>query len=361
MIEHITSYVEEAGDISFYEKPFNNVDALVLAQFCYMKWESIIPRLRNNVDGLTLLQMDALMDEKAVFMDERYAQDNIRLWKAMISGKRFASMKCNYLSDEVDESNPTQFCAFTVFPEGALPVVLFRGTDETVLGWKEDFNMAFAKPVPGQILASLYVKQVALRISGGFMICGHSKGGNLAVYSAMTTNIEMIGRIARVYSFDGPGFRPEIIKQSHYNEVANRIVKLIPKSSVVGLILENTDDYEVVKATSVGGIFQHNPYTWVVDGDDFAKVSEVKRHSKYINNSMYQWINELDDTQLQTFMDALFAIIEASGVTTLLELPPDIGESMRQMIKAMQGLDKPTRDVLKAVVKELVESFKPEM
>ncbi len=361
MIDSIIDYVEKNGDVSFFEKPFNNVDALVLAQFSYFKLENVIPGLRENSEGLTLLQINERMHECEVFIDERYAEDNMAMWKAMIAGKRFASMKCNYLSDETDKNNPTQFCAFTVFPEGALPVVLFRGTDETILGWKEDFNMAFAKPVPGQILSSLYVKQIALRISGGFMICGHSKGGNLAVYSAMTAGSDTADRISRVFSFDGPGFRPEILSQSNYEGISSRITKLIPKSSLVGLLLEDKDDYEVVKAASVGGILQHNPYTWIVSGDDFSKVEQVKLSAKYVNNSMYQWVMELDENQLQIFEDTLFDIIEASGATTLIDRPADMGEAMKQMVKAAQNLDKATIKVLKDVVTELITAFIPEI
>ncbi len=358
MNEYITDYVERIGEYSFDEQPFNEVDALVLAQFAYFKWENVIPTLIDNAESLTLLQMRDKMIDAEVFVDERWAADNIRIWNAMVSSKRYSDMKCNYFAEETNVSLETQFCAFTAFPNATDPIVCFRGTDETIVGWKEDFNMAFAKPVPGQRMAALYLKQIALRISGDFMVCGHSKGGNLGVYAAVTAEDALRERIQAVYSFDGPGFRAEILSESNYALMEKKIHKFIPQSSIVGMLLENHENYTVVKSTTVGGALQHNPYTWVVCGNEFAKRGGVMPSTKYMNVYLNQWVSALSQDQLRVFVDTLFDVINASGAETVTEMSEDMVHSVRKMLKAAKNIDDETLNILKLIFKEFLSNLK---
>lgn len=361
IIEHIDDYVSRNSDIGFDEKPFNEVDALILSQFAYMKWEGLIPELKDGKEGVTLLQLDRMMNRDEVFMDERYAKDNITLWKAMISGKRYRSMECNYFCDRFDEDIETQFCAFTVFPKGALPVVLFRGTDESLLGWKEDFNMAFSKPVAGQKLASMYLRQVSLRFDGEFNVAGHSKGGNLAVYAGMTVDKEIQDRIVRIYNFDGPGFRPEVLQESKYELIKDKVDKMIPKSSLVGMLLENHEEYSVVKCAALSGVLQHNPYTWMVKDDEFDWDDGLSKYTKLKNDSINKFVLSLDEEQLQVFVDTLFAIAGGAEAATLLEIAADWKKNTKLMLQAMKDIDEYTKAELKKMLKEFGTIFNEEL
>lgn len=357
MAEHIIDYLAKYGDVTFDELPFGEVDALILSQFSYLKLENVIPRLKVHSEALSMAEIADKMEEAEVFSDERYEQDNRALWQGMMSGRRFGTMSCNYLADETDDTIAVQFCAFTVFLQGYMPIILFRGTDETIVGWKEDFNMAFAKPIPGQRMALMYVNQVSLRLDGEFTIAGHSKGGNFAVYSAMAAAGDVRERIASVYSFDGPGFRSEILEENHYAEIADKISKYIPKSSLVGLILENSEDYEVVNSSVVGGALQHNPYTWLVDDTAFTRLDDVHLGAKVRNQSLNQWVNDLSEGQLQVLVDSLFHVIEAAGVETTTEISADMKKSAMNMIKATADIDDETRKQLKVVIKALFSAL----
>lgn len=353
-MEHIIQYLKQYGNIPFAQKKFSEVDALVLAQFSYLKFDGLVPRLTDDRDGISLLRMKQEMDDSVVYADERYEKDNRALFEGMAAGKRFQTMVCNFYTDIIDEAVETQFSAITCFPDGALPVIVFRGTDENIVGWKEDFNMAFRKPVTGQKLSVLYMNQTGLRLTKSFLVCGHSKGGNFAVYSAMNVQKEIQNRIQKIYSFDGPGFRPEILSSDDYAKIESRVEKLIPHSSLVGMILENHENYKVVESSSVG-VLQHNPYTWILEGDHFKWADDIYKGTKFMNHSMNEWILKLNDDELNTFVETFFSVIEGADVRTTIEVTMDWKKSMIGILNAMKNVDDDTKETIRHILLQFFE------
>ena len=352
---NITDYVREYGDKSMEERPFDEVDALVLSQFIYLKWEHVIPGLGDNKEAMSIADMDEAMkkDEalsKEVFMDARYEQDNRALFEAMLTSVRFGHLSCNYVYYDTDKEAETQFFAFTVFIPGALPAVVFRGTDETLLGWKEDFNMAYRAPVPGQSHAATYIKQVALRLSGGFITAGHSKGGNLATYSALTAHEALRARVMRIYNFDGPGFNREIMEKYDYPAIADRICKIVPESSIVGVILERDDRYRTVASNARGGA-QHNPYTWLIYDGRMDYIDDLSPASRVFRTSITSWMDETDPDQREVVFGTAYDILASSNAETTIELMGDRHAPVN-MLKAVMELPEETRERFKAVMKE---------
>lgn len=362
---NIVSYLEEYGHLTFGEMAFNEVDALILSQFSYLKFDGLIPKLTEEKESVSLMHMAGEMEEAVVFSDERYEKDNRLLFEGMLKSRRFSAMHCNYYANIIDETVETQFCAMTCFLEGALPVIVYRGTDENFVGWKEDFNMAFKKPVPGQQLAVLYINQAGMRFASDLIVCGHSKGGNLAVYSSMNTYPDIRNRISRIYSFDGPGFRPEILKSEDYDSISDKIEKYIPGSSVVGMLLEEHEDYLVVDSHSIG-VLQHNPYTWRVKDASFIGKEEVYKSSRFMNKALNEWILALDDEQLEIFGETLFYILEGCEMKNLVEVAQDFKTGINNMIRASRDVEEETKEkieetlhLLGGIVKEnMKESVK---
>ena len=354
---NIVSYLEECGHLDFKEMPFNEVDALILSQFAYLKFDGLIPKITEEKDSVSFLHIAGHMDELVVFSDERYEKDNRLLFDGMLNCRRFSSMRFNYYAHIIDEAVETQFCAFTCFLEEALPVVVYRGTDENFVGWKEDFNMAFKKPVTGQHLAKLYLNQVGSLVFTNFIVCGHSKGGNLAVYSSMNTYPDIRNRIKRIYSFDGPGFRPEILKSEDYDTIADKIEKYIPKSSLVGMLLEEHEDYLVVDSHSVG-VLQHNPFTWRVKDAAFVGKEDVYKSSQFMNEALNEWILTLNDEQLEVFGDTLFYILEGCEMKNLVEITHDWKKGINNMIRASKDVEEDTRDKIYEILRILSDIVK---
>lgn len=354
-MENIITYVERYQDKDFGQMPFNEVDALVLSQFIYMKLDGLVPHHedRNRVEPLKLCHMAALMDEEKVFIDKRYEKDNRALLTSMLGGIRFSSMQMHYYSNIVSVVAETQFSALTVFLEKGPVVVVFRGTDESLVGWKEDFNMCFSEPVTGQELSARYLEQVGSEIRKKLIITGHSKGGNFAVYSSMNVQEDIQNRIERVYSFDSPGFRPEILASVDFGKIRGKICKFLPHSCVVGMLLQSQEPYRVVECASVG-FMQHNPYNWHVEEDHFKELEDVADGSKIFNETINQWLLSLNDEELHGFAEIWYEIAKSAHVKDLLEVSSAPVKAMYDLWEAMRDLDEEKKQMAKRLLGSLL-------
>ena len=350
----ILDYIKKYGNFSFKDMPMNEVDSLALCQLSYLKFDGMVPDVRENGKSVKLKSLKESPDYDRLFADVRYADVNRALFEGMLSGKRFGNMKLNCYINIVEKQWETQFSAITYLLDDGTVYVAFRGTDETIVGWKEDFNMAFLSPVPGQEYSVKYLNLVAGKIDCPFYIGGHSKGGNLAVYSAMTCRPEIQNRIIKVFCMDGPGFRPELLEQCHYERISGRVVKILPHSSLVGMLFESDMHYKVVESKSFG-LAQHDPYNWLVEEDHLKQVKDIYESRKRMDNTLNTWILSLNEEQLKLFVDTLYQVISASEADNLIDFTAEWKKSMNGIIGAIKEVDKETAKALKQVVKALFE------
>lgn len=360
MSDTIHSYLKEYGDISFSERPMNHVDSLLLCQFAYLKFDGLVPDIGEDKPSVTLTELDRHPDREGLFADERFEKDNRELFEGMLSGRRFRNIKLNCHINVVEKEWEAQFSAVTVILEDGTIYVVFRGTDETIVGWKEAFNMAFLSPVPGQALSVKYLNMVTERFSAPFYVGGHSKGGNLAVYSAMNCVPQVQERILKIYSMDGPGFRPEVLKECGYDRIADRVVKLLPHSSVIGMIFEWDTGYQVVESRSFS-LAQHNPYNWKIKNGEFVAAEDIYERARLTDNAINEWLISQNEDRIKLFVDTLYQVISASEADDLIAFTADWRKSMNGVISAFKEVDEDTKKMLQEAVKDLFELAKARM
>lgn len=352
----IIDYLKEYADVSLKDEPMNDVDSLVLCQFSYLKFDGLVPLVTENGRSVSLQQLYEHSDYEKLYGDERYEKENRALFEAMRKCVRFRNMKLNcYINIiEAQADFETQFSAVTFLLEDGTMYVAFRGTDETMVGWKEDFNMAFLSPVPGQEFAVKYLNMVTARLPRDFYVGGHSKGGNLAVYAAMNCYPQARDRIRKIYSMDGPGFRPEVLEKCDFRQIEERTCKILPHSSLVGMLFEKDIRYQVVESRTFG-LAQHNPFTWLVKDGHFVTVSDIYESRRFMDDTLNEWILSLDEQSLRTFVDTLFQILAASESDNLIDFTANLKRSMTGILGAMKDLDEDTQKGLKQAVKALFE------
>lgn len=359
-MENIVDYVNQF-QYTFAESPFNDVDSLTLCQLSYLKMKRLIPGLE---DGLAFVPFREIMKKEhreQVFADERYREDNWKLAAAVMNSRRFAKLQMNYYVDILDKEMEIQFSAVTyLVGEDAekKPVyyIAYRGTDENLVGWKEDFTLAFSEPVVGQLYAARYMRKAAGRLPERFYLGGHSKGGNLAVFAAMSSSMALQERILQVYSLDGPGFKPQVVERYEYERVAEKVKKILPGSSMVGMLLERGSDYHVVESSSYG-LYQHNPYTWAVDTERgaFCSREDLKNSVKLMDHAVTDWILSLDDEQVERFSDVLFRVLGASEADNLIDFAADWKKSLSGILQELREVDDNTKKEVEEIIRELFE------
>ena len=352
----IIDYLKEYADVSLKDEPMNDVDSLVLCQFSYLKFDGLVPLVTENGRSVSLQQLYEHSDYEKLYGDERYEKENRALFEAMRKCVRFRNMKLNcYINIiEAQADFETQFSAVTFLLEDGTMYVAFRGTDETMVGWKEDFNMAFLSPVPGQEFAVKYLNMVTARLPRDFYVGGHSKGGNLAVYAAMNCYPQARDRIRKIYSMDGTGFRPEVLEKCDFGQIEERTCKILPHSSLVGMLFEKDIRYQVVESRTFG-LAQHNPFTWLVKDGHFVTVSDIYESRRFMDDTLNEWILSLDEQSLRTFVDTLFQILAASESDNLIDFTANLKRSMTGILGAMKDLDEDTQKGLRQAVKALFE------
>lgn len=350
----ILDYLKEYGDYTLDEKPFSDVDSLVLCQLAYLKFDGMVPALGEKKPMVTLYDLVNHESYDHLYADERYRADNTALFLGIYRSIRFGGLKIGNYVNRIEVDRETQFSAVTFLLSNGIYYVAFRGTDENIVGWKEDLNLAFSEPVPGQLMSVEYLEETAKSIKGDFYVGGHSKGGNLAVYSAMQCDDKTRKRIIRIYDHDGPGFRPEVKRKSAYDRIEDKIHKTIPRSSLVGMLLYSDGRYQVVESKTIG-VAQHNPYTWLIKGDSFHVVEEIRAGRKFMDEALNEWILSLNQEQMHIFVDTFYQIVLASETDNLIDFTENWFRSIHKIGAALKDVDSETGKMIIHMMKSLFE------
>lgn len=340
---NIIDYLRSYGQYTLAEKEFNAVDSLILSQFAYLKFDGLVPGPFEKRGGVKLLDILVHPDRNKMFADERYEKANRSLFGAMVFSKRYQNMKLNHYAVRTDVETETQFCAITFYLDQNITFVAYRGTDETLVGWKEDLNMTFLCPVPAQEYAVEYLNAIGGKIKTPFIVGGHSKGGNLAVYASLKCEAKVKEKIKSIYNNDGPGFRKEVFEDGEYEKLSERITKTVPQSSFFGMLLQDEKECTVVKSSGTGGIGQHDPFTWEVEDGAFIVVDEVFKGQQRVNTSLNDWVSQLKEEELKTFATTLFEVIGATEADTVIELTEEWKDNRTKMVNAFKHIDGETK------------------
>ncbi|MDE7340772.1 MAG: DUF2974 domain-containing protein [Lachnospiraceae bacterium] len=350
----IINYIEEYGDYTFSEKPFGEVDSLILCQFAYLKFDGLVPGVDDDAPPVSIRQVFENRDYDNLYGDERYREKNTELFLAMVHSRRFGSLKMNYYVNQIELEKETQFSAVTFQPDEELYYIAYRGTDETIVGWKEDLNLAFSEPVPGQLMSVEYLEKSAGKIGKPFYMGGHSKGGNFAVYAAMNCRQDIQDKIVIIFNHDGPGFRPEVREKGQFDRIKDRIRQTVPHSSMVGMLLSSEENYRVVESRNFG-LAQHDPYSWLVEKDDFRIVKQIYSGRMFVDTTLNDWILSLNQEQMRIFVDTLYDVVKASEADNLIDFTANWKRSIQGIMSAIKNVDADTTKIMNDIMKALFE------
>lgn len=357
---NLLDYIRWRGDLSFTVVPLNDIDNVILSILSYIDYSDISAR-RENIKDICekAVPFSETMDLiKDVYPERKYLgailpDEIIEIAFAAAKSERFSSMRLNCYENIIDESLNIQFSATTFILPDETIFISYRGTDDTLVGWKEDFYMAFESPVPSQIKALEYLIDIASKTKLPLRLGGHSKGGNLAVWSAVKSPDNIKERIIKAYSNDGPGFPHEFYETEECIKISDRLVKIIPDSSVVGLMLEEGDYYKVVKSTEKK-FYQHNPFSWEIKCNDFILADSISEFSKKSDLVLKQWLATLSKDERREFVDIVFDTIASSNAKTLTDINTSRMKSAASVAHSMKEMDKETRKKLIAVLRRLI-------
>ena len=325
-----TDYLTWRGDLSFGAVPPNPVDTLILSELCYIGFDGLVPGdflhpvpLRVAAEAFL-----ALPDRE----DRVRVKKDVDLLAECAQTARFGELRLLFYRNELLPEQESQFAAVTWLLPGGAALITFRGTDTTLTGWREDFNMSFQESVPAQEKALRYLEAFARVYEGPIYLAGHSKGGNMAVYAAAKAQPELQERVEAVHNHDGPGFQSAMMADPGYRAVLPKVQTFVPQSSVVGMLLCHEEPYTVVRSRQLS-LLQHDPYSWEVLGGGFVPMEQIDENSRFLDRTIKTWLAGTTLEERNRFVDAVFELLTLGEVDDLRDviLPRNVLRYLRTL------------------------------
>ena len=323
---NVFDYLNWRGDLSFDQVGVCEVDGLIFSILSYVDYSEVVSSeihgIRRPPALLTITKryLSAHSGGDVPELGLMLSKEIVKLLVKASKTKRFGLLRPICFVNKICDQTEMQFSAIAFSFENGDTFVAFRGTDDTLVGWKENFNMSFIYPVPAQKEAVAFLDYVASKTQGRIYLGGHSKGGNLAVYAGVKASLKTRERIERIYSNDAPGFDAAFIGGKDYKDMKERISTFLPQSSVVGMLLEHEEGYTVIKSRN-SGLLQHNGFSWEVMGGKFIYLDSISENSKVLDKKMKSFLAGMTKEERENFVDSLFdALSTNTGAKTLTEL-----------------------------------------
>lgn len=354
---NMEDYLEWRGDLTFEKDPFNEIDGVIFSVMSYINLDCVA--------GDEALLLPVVTDILMKLPDDvKYDGTNVikpainTTVKAALS-RRFRDVIVSDFRSETDEVKEIQFAAVTfTLPDDTL-FVAFRGTDNSIVGWKEDFNMAFSESVPAQRAAAEYLVEIAEKYNKPMRIGGHSKGGNISIWAAAKLPDEYKHLILDIYNNDGPGFSREFLDSPGYQQIRDRIHSFVPESSVIGVLLEY--DEFVTIASSNPSLAQHMPASWLVSGTSFVRAKSRTKSGEQFEKIARNWNAELSQEERKEFIESAYSIIISSNAKKIDDISDNKIKSVLAMQKSYKNMDPEKQKQLVAAIRSMIPLAKPEI
>jgi len=348
-LENLFHYLHWRGDLSFAQAPFCPVDNLIFCCLSYLNWG--IPASGSTPEtAISLKDAAAYWEHLPESLQKTRVPLDLQLLQQAANSTRFGSVRLFRYVESFQEQQEQQFSATTFLLDNDTAYVAFRGTDNTLVGWKEDFNMSFQSEVPSQTAAAAYLQEFSALPIHHILVGGHSKGGNLAVFAAVKAPPVLQARIQAVYNNDGPGFCSDILHSIAYYQILHKVHTFVPEASIVGMLLEHEEDYQVIASTQ-HGFLQHDPYSWCVNGADWYYLPETSSTSQRLDASLKHWIASMQPAERERMVDTIFHLLRSqTNAETIQDLLNGGTSTIFQLLHTWSDTPLETREFMQKML-----------
>lgn len=345
----IMKYLEDRGDITLKKDDINEVDKIILTRFSYLPFKEISLDKKDNIENISNKMKDLEL-EKFIWKDDK--EFIIKLGRT----NRYKNLKITDYREVFDLNAEKQFAAITIWLPHRVKYISFRGTDMSLVGWKEDFNMSFMKDIPSQKEGVKYLNEIGKKYFGKLIVGGHSKGGNISIYSSIFCEDKIKRKIKEIINADGPGFDKTIITTDNYLKILEKINTYIPQSSVIGRLLEHEDNYEIVYSAQKG-LMQHDIYSWQVEGSNLKRIERLTDDSQFVNKVVRDWLQNTTPEQRENFVNIIYDVLISTDAKDFNDFGIDTLKKIRTVIKSYKNIEREDRKEIEEMFKLLFNSM----
>lgn len=348
---NLFDYITWRGDLNFKQSRLNKIDCLLFSQIIMLDFDDIIPHFGSE-------KHISLVDARELY-SQKHGKDKklgliipltiVEAFYDMSFHDRFKNIELSDYINYIDEDSNCQFCGMTVTINESMRVIVFSGTDDTLAGWKENFSMVYKDYVEAHIKAVEYAEEIINKYQGKFIICGHSKGGHLALYTTLKISDKSYDTIIKTFNFDGQGIDDE--KEVYNKERLEKITAYLPSGSVVGRIFDHPEKQRLVHSECIT-LYQHDVFSWEIIGKDFVYEKQFLKDCEEIDKQVKKVLSEMDDEAKKKFFEVISQILDSTGAKTLSDL------STRKMafLSSYFKVNKSTRKYVSEPIKKLFKN-----
>ena len=354
---HLIDYLEKVENLTFDQEPLNILDKVCINEIGYLTYEKWLTAsdLKKPINLYDFAEGKELNPDYSFMV----TKERMELAEAMVRSRRFASLSLSNYRSVLDKEVEKQFAAMIFsLPELDYHQLVFRGTDDSVIGWKEDFQLTYSREIPAHRSAMTFLEDHLPNLSGRITVSGHSKGGNLALYSAVQSSTALREKIAELLLLDSPGLMKSLLEKPSYQELKAKMIVIRPQDSVVGVMLYWDRPAQLVAAEGIG-FAQHNALTWEVDlvANDFAYEDQPTELSQRLEETFQEWIETLPNQELKQVCDLVFDTILDSGIESLDDIGIQALPQIGQMLQEFGNLSDKQKKVLQDGFNQLLWIF----
>ncbi|MGN0292573.1 MAG: Mbeg1-like protein [Lachnospiraceae bacterium] len=368
----LRDYIRWRGDLTFEQSPFNEVDNLIFSYISYINFSGVVPEHAGDDAGqqegkITIREACRrfweLHTEQEVLENPTMTRPAPFVFRDLADSRRFGELYLSDYRNEIDEGSQKQFSAIKIHLGENRYYLAFRGTDETIVGWQEDFNMVCVPEVPSEKRAVEYLQEALQHRESPaeqkpeFYIGGHSKGGHLAIYAAVHCYERFRDQIIQVYNNDGPGVSAAVAAGDAYQELLPRLVSYVPEQSFFGLMLVHEETTYTVKS-SRSGLMQHDCLSWEVLGTEFVRVQEVSAQSRKTNDGLKKWIDGLTAEERQKITELIFSSLSLAGIRNIGDFAALTPKKLYDMVHKLKDMDAEQKALVNRAFRLLIHALK---
>lgn len=345
---NIYNYIDDFGIYTFEEKPINLIDKVIFSFLSYVNFAGIVDynkitikeagRIHLGIHKLNEVNIIALKEANKLL---RYIKDTKRYKDCLLY---------NYVYEGTEQ---LQFSAICIEFQKNKVFVSYEGTDQLISGWKEDIVLAYRTNTLSHRKAIKYINKYFTFSNKQLIVGGHSKGGNLALIASMYGNFLVRSQIKEILNVDGPGLLDQEFYSREFKRILPRYKHIIPDNSLVGMLLNNTN--EIVVKTTTNGPITHNIAYWEINKDKFV-LNELSHYSEELRKDILKWLSVTHKNDIRKLANNFQNIFESAGIDSLI----DIKKKKRlifELIEESKNMAPEAKRVLINFIKMVIKSY----
>lgn len=344
-MSNVVDYVKWRGDLPFSKVPLNVIDNLVLAQLSYIDFRGVL----TEDNQMTFAEAYEKLTQQGEIIFTLVAADkeNLNLAKECAESVRFGQMVLSDYVDIIDQKVEKQFSAVIFHLDDGSKYIGYRGTDNSIVGWKEDFMISYTR-VESQQTALRYAKD-HIGTNESVYIGGHSKGAHLALYTATYLPQTKNKQVKRVFLNDGPGLCPDVQDVAKMERIAGKTVRVKPVTSIVGRIFEPQIGTEYIVKSDAFQVMQHSIVSWQLEYGKLALVDAHDSTSDFIKSNLDKFIEGKNLHEREEFVESLFGGLLEGGAKTLKDFVKEGPSGLEALFRSLSAPSKKATAKKKAV------------